>query len=54
MCSRAIEKIDHPLSECTKVSQKENKRRHDWTERHIHLEICGANGMHIKPTRISC
>ena len=30
MCGRADETINHLLSECSKMAQKEYKRRHDW------------------------
>ena len=33
----------------SKLAQKEVKRRHDWIGRHVHWEICGANGIHVKP-----
>ena len=33
----------------SKLAQKEDKRRHDWIGRHVHWEICGANGIHVKP-----
>ena len=43
-CSRAVETINHIVSECPKLAQREYKRRHDWVERHIHWEI----GIHVK------
>ena len=49
MCSRADDAINHIVSECPKLAQKEYKRRHDWSGRRIHWEICGANGIHVKP-----
>ena len=48
MCGRADETINHILSECPKLSQREYKRRHDWVRRRIHREICRANGIHVK------
>ena len=33
----------------SKLAQKEVKRRHDWIGRHVHWEICRANGIHVKP-----
>ena len=48
MCSRVVERINHIVSEYPKLAQKEYKRRHDWIGRHIHWEICGANGVHVK------
>ena len=35
------ESIDHVLSECKKLAQKEYKRRHDGVARYIHWELCG-------------
>ena len=46
MCSSADDTVNHIVSECFKLVQKEYKRRHDWTGRRIHWEICGANGIH--------
>ena len=48
MCSIADETINYIVSECSKLAQKEYKRRHDWIGRRIHLEICGSNGIHVK------
>ena len=48
MCSRADETINHIVSECSKLAQKEYKERHDWIGRRIQWEICGANGIHVK------
>ena len=41
--------MNHIVSECSKLAQKYYKRRHDWIGRRIHWEICGANGIHVKP-----
>ena len=49
MWSKADETINHIVSECPKLVQKEFKRRHDWIGRRIHWEICRANGVHVKP-----
>ena len=49
MCSNADETINHVVSGCPKLAQKEYKRRHDWIGRHIHWEICEANRIHLKP-----
>ena len=49
MCRRADETIKHNVSECTKLAQKEYKRRHNWIGRCIHWENCGANEIHVKP-----
>ena len=47
-CSRAVETINHIVSECPKLAQREYKRRHDWVGRRIHWEICRANGIHVR------
>ena len=48
MCSRADETINHIVSECPKLAQREYKRRHDWIGRRIHCEICRGNAIHAK------
>ena len=49
MCSRADVTINLIVNECPKLIQKEHKIRHDLIGRPIHWELCGANGIHIKP-----
>ena len=34
------ETIDHIISECSKLAQKEYKTRHDWVGKVIHWEMC--------------
>ena len=34
------ETINHILSECSKLAQKEYKTRHDWVGKVIHWEMC--------------
>ena len=48
MCFKADESINHLLSECSKMAQKEYKRRHDWIGRKIHWEVCKKYGLHTK------
>ena len=48
ICSRSDETINHIVSECLILAQKEHKKRHDWIGSHIHWEICRANGIHVK------
>ena len=38
MCDKADETISQIVSECTKLAQKESKRRHDWINRRSHCE----------------
>ena len=49
MCNRTDETINHTVSECPKLVQKEYKGRHDWIGRQTHWQICGVNGIHVKP-----
>ena len=34
------ETINHKISECIKLAQKEYKTRHEWVDKVIHLEMC--------------
>jgi len=40
MCGQREETVMHIICECTKLAQKEHKRRHDWVGRVIHWELC--------------
>ena len=40
LCSDRDETINHIISECSKLAQKEYKARHDWFGRVIHREMC--------------
>ena len=40
LCTDRFETINHILSECSKLAQKEYKARHDWVSTIIHLEMC--------------
>ena len=40
LCSDRDETINHIISECHKLAQKEYKDRHDWLGKVIHWEIC--------------
>ena len=48
MGGKADERINHLLSECSKMAQKEYKRRHDWIGRKIHWEVCRKYGLDTK------
>ena len=48
ICGKADASINHLLSECNKMAQKEYKRRHDWIGRKIHWEVCGKCGLDTK------
>ena len=40
LCGNRDETINHIISECSKLAQKEYKARHDWVGRVISWEIC--------------
>ena len=49
MCGQVDETVNHIISECSKLAQKEYKRRHDWFGKRIHWEVCRKNGIEVKP-----
>ena len=40
LCSDRDETINHIMSECSKLAQKEYKARHHWVGKVIHWEMC--------------
>ena len=40
LCGDRDETINHIISECSKLTQKEYKDRHDWVGKVIHWEMC--------------
>ena len=40
LCSDRDETINHIISECSKLAQKDYKTRHDWVGKLIHWEMC--------------
>ena len=40
LCGDRDEIINHIISECNKLAQKEYKFRHDWLDKMIHREMC--------------
>ena len=40
LCGDRDETINHIISECSKLAQKEYKARHDWVDKGIHWEMC--------------
>ena len=40
LCGDRDETINHIISECSKLAQKEYKKRHDWVGKVIHWEMC--------------
>ena len=39
-CWDRNETVNHMISKCTKLAQKEFKTRHDWVRKVIHWELC--------------
>ena len=48
MCGKRGESVQHIISECEKLAQKEYKRRHDNVAKKIHWELCKKNGLEHK------
>ena len=48
MCGKAEESVNHVLSECSKLAQKEYKRQHDWFGTKMHWEIFRKYGIEMK------
>ena len=40
LCGNRDETINHIISECSKLAQKEYKARHNWVGKVIHWEMC--------------
>ena len=40
LCGDRDETINHIISECSKLAQKEYKARHEWVGKVIHWEMC--------------
>ena len=48
LCRQVDEMVNHIISECSKLAQKEYKRRHDWVGKRIHWEACRKNWIEVK------
>ena len=48
ICGKADKSIDHLLRECSIMTYKEHKRRHDWMGKKIHWEVCRNYGLETK------
>ena len=48
MCGKAEESVNHVLSECSKLTVKEHKRRHDWFGTKIHWKISRKYRIEVK------
>ena len=53
LCSDRDETINHIISECSKLVQKEYKARYDWVSKVIHWEMCKDLNLTI-PTNGIC
>ena len=40
LCECRDETINHIISKCSKLAQKEYKSRHDWVDKVIHWRLC--------------
>ena len=45
MCGKVDETVNHIVSECNMLAQREYKRRHDCVGRKIHWELCRKYGL---------
>ena len=43
MCSEKRESVGHIVSECSKLAQREYKKRHDNVARYVHWKLCRKN-----------
>ena len=48
LCGDRDETINHIISECSKLVQKEYKTRHDWEGKMIHTEMCKKFEMTVR------
>ena len=48
MCGKAEKSVNYVLNECSKLAQKENKRRHYWFVTKIYQEICRKYSTEMK------
>ena len=48
MCGERGETVNHLVSECSKLAQREYKRRHDWVGRRVHWEVYRMYGKEVK------
>ena len=48
MCGERGETVQHIVSGCEKLAQKEYKRRHDNVAKRVHWELCKKNGLEYR------
>ena len=44
MCGEKAETISHLISECSKLAQREYKKRHDNVAPYVHWQLCSKGG----------
>ena len=52
LCGDKNKTINHIISECSKLTQKEYRTRHDWVCKVIHLELCKNLNWNIRTNGI--
>ena len=45
MCGEKDETVNHLISECSKMAQREYERRHDWVGRRVHWDVSKKYGI---------
>lgn len=45
MCREKAETVNHLVSECSKLAQRDYRGRHDSVVRYVHLQLCGRRGL---------
>ena len=48
ICGKVNESINYVLNECSKLVQKEYKRRHDWVCNRVHWDVSKVCGFKVK------
>ena len=48
MSGEKDETVNHLISECSKMAQREYKRRHDLASRRVHWDVCEKYGIEVK------
>ena len=47
LCKKSDETVRHIVSGCSRLAQKEYKRRHDMVGKRVHWEVCRKFGVHV-------
>ena len=48
ICGERYETVNHLVSECSKLAQRDYKRRHDSVGRRVHWEVCKIYGIEVR------